>query len=114
MKKVPAGVALLLFISSLALAQVKSPEQFLGYPLGARYTPHYNVVNYCRQIAAASPEIVKLQQYGTTNEGRPLLLLFVSAAANMARLDAIRLNNMKLAGLATDQTAPDEKAPAIL
>jgi hypothetical protein len=114
MKKVPAGVALLLFISSLALAQVKSPDQFLGYKLGARYTPHYNIVNYCKQVAEAAPNMVKLEQYGTTNEGRPLLLLYVTSPENMARLEAIRQNNLRLAGMTPAKMAPDEKGPAIV
>ncbi|WP_205510764.1 M14 metallopeptidase family protein [Longitalea arenae] len=114
MKKVPAGVVLLLFISSFALAQVKSPDQFLGYKLGARYTPHFNIVNYCKQVAEAAPDMVKLEQYGTTNEGRPLLLLYVSSPDNLARLEAIRQNNLRLAGMAADKMAPDEKAPAII
>lgn len=114
MKKVPAVLALLLLISSVALAQVKSPEQFLGYKLGARYTPHFNIVNYCKQVAEAAPQMVKLEQYGTTNEGRPLLLLYVTAPANLARLEEIRQNNLRLAGMTNDKMAPDEKAPAIL
>lgn len=114
MKKVPAGLALLLFISSMALAQVKSPEQFLGYKLGARYTPHFNIVNYCKQVAEAAPQMVKLEQYGTTNEGRPLLLLYVTSPANLSRLEEIRQNNLRLAGMTNDKMAPDEKAPAIL
>jgi hypothetical protein len=113
MKKVPAGVALLL-ITSLALAQVKSPEQFLGYKLGTRYTPHFNIVNYCKQVAEAAPNMVKLEQYGTTHEGRPLLLLYVTSPENLARLDAIRQNNLRLAGMTKDKMAPDETAPAIV
>jgi hypothetical protein len=113
MHKVPVAVALLL-ITSLAFAQVKSPEQFLGYTPGNRYTPHYNVVNYCKQVAEAAPNMVKLEQYGTTNEGRPLLLLYVTAPENMARLEAIRQNNLRLAGMTRDKMAPDEKGPAIV
>lgn len=114
MKKVPAGVALLLFISSLALAQVKSPDQFLGYKLGARYTPHFNIVNYCKKVAESAPAMVKLEQYGTTNEGRPLLLLYVTSPENIENLEAIRQNNLRLAGMTLDKMAPDEKVPAIV
>jgi len=113
MKKIPAGVALLL-ITSMALAQVKSPEQFLGYKPGSRYTPHYNIVNYCKQVAEAVPNMVKLEQYGTTNEGRPLLLLYVTSPENLSRLEAIRQNNLRLAGMTRDKMAPDEKGPAIV
>ncbi|RYE05618.1 MAG: hypothetical protein EOP51_34485, partial [Sphingobacteriales bacterium] len=54
------------------LAQVKSPEAFLGYKIGSRYTPHYQLVNYFKHVAEQVPAIVKLQQYGETNEHRPL------------------------------------------
>src|SRR5688572_11474379 len=114
MKKVTAGVALLLLISGLAMAQVKSPEQFLGYKLGARYTPHFNIVNYCKQVAGEASDMVKLEQYGTTNEGRPLLLLYVTSPGNLSRLEEIRQNNRRLAGMTYDKMAPDEKAPAII
>ena len=113
MKKIPAGVALFL-ITSMALAQVKSPEQFLGYKPGSRYTPHYNIVNYCKQVAEAVPNMVKLEQYGTTNEGRPLLLLYVTSPENLSGLEAIRQNNLRLAGMTRDKMAPDEKGPAIV
>src|SRR5687767_3202461 len=103
MKKVPEGLVLLLFISSLAVAQVKSPDQFLGYKLGTRYTPHFNIVNYCTQVAGAAPEMVKLEQYGTTNEGRPLLLLYVTSPGNMSRLEEFRQNNLRLAGMTNDK-----------
>ena len=109
----------LLLIGSLILtlfsfAQVQSPDQFLGYKLGSRYTPHYKVVNYFRHVAQANPSMVKLEQYGETNEGRPLLLAFVSNASNISNLENIRLNNLRLAGLAADKTAGSESAPVIV
>jgi Zinc carboxypeptidase len=104
----------LLLIACFVAAQVKSPEQFLGYKLGSRYTPHFNVVNYCKQVAEAVPTMVKLEQYGITNEGRPLLLLFIASPDNLSRLESIRQNNLRLAGMTPDKAAPDEKAPPIV
>jgi hypothetical protein len=81
--------SLLFFISLLffsAFAQLQSPEQFLGYKLGSRYTPHWRIVEYYRHVAAAVPSIVKLQDYGTTTEGRPLLVAFISTAGNISNL----------------------------
>lgn len=83
---------LLSFVFSFA--QVPSPEQFLGYKVGMRFTPHHRLVDYFKAVAAASPSTVKLQQYGITNEGRPLMVAFVSSAANIANLDSIRVANM--------------------
>jgi hypothetical protein len=104
----------LLPVALCSFSQLKSPEQFLGYPLGSRYTPHFNIVNYCRHVAETSPSMVKLEQYGITNEGRPLLLLYITSAENLARLDQIRQNNLRLAGMSGDKTAADENAPSIV
>ncbi|HUC83437.1 MAG TPA: hypothetical protein VMR70_21170, partial [Flavisolibacter sp.] len=58
---------LFLLVHFVTLAQVPSPEQFLGYRVGTRFTPHHRIVEYFKTVAAASPSTVKLQQYGTTN-----------------------------------------------
>jgi hypothetical protein len=79
-------------------AQLKSPEQFLGYALGEKFTPHYRIVQYFEQAAAASSQQMKLETYGYTNEGRPLLLAAISSPENMSRLEEIRNNNLRLAG----------------
>ncbi|HLO38646.1 MAG TPA: M14 metallopeptidase family protein, partial [Lacibacter sp.] len=103
-----------LCISISAIAQVQSPEQFLGYKIGTRYTPHWKVVSYFQHVAANAPKTVKLQQYGQTNEGRPLMVAFISSEENMGNLEAIRVNNLRLANLAKDKAAPNENAPAIV
>src|SRR5450631_1401175 len=97
-----------------ATSAVLSPAAFLGYPLGSRFTPHYKIVGYFRQVAQAAPASVRLEQYGETNEGRPLLLAYIASPENLQRLEAIRLNNLRLAGMARDKMAPDEVAPAIV
>lgn len=113
------GLLFLLGFSSLgsAFSQTPppSPEQFLGYVPGAFYTPHWKIVAYFQAVAAAVPDKVQLQQYGTTYEGRPLILATVSDPENMRRLDAIRQNNRRLAGLSLDKMAPQENnAPALV
>jgi hypothetical protein len=104
----------LVISAMLCVAQVKSPEAFLGYKIGSRYTPHYQVVNYFKYVAEAAPNMVKLQQYGVTNEHRPLYIAFVSSAENVNNLENIRLNNMRLANLAKDKVAALENGPAIV
>ncbi|MFT3827559.1 MAG: M14 family metallopeptidase [Chitinophagaceae bacterium] len=113
MKKVAALLSLVL-LAGWSIAQVKSPDQFLGYKLGSRYTPHFNVVNYFRYVAEAVPNMVKLEQYGTTNEGRPLLLATVAEPGNLSKIEDIRKNNLQLAGLAKEQGTASENAPAIV
>ncbi|MEO8887023.1 MAG: M14 metallopeptidase family protein [Mucilaginibacter sp.] len=86
-------------ISWAAMAQkVQSPAEFLGYKLGDQFTPHYRIAAYFNYVAQTVKN-TKLQQYGTTNEGRPLLAMFIASAENINRLDEIRTNNLRLAGL---------------
>lgn len=104
---------LLLLTTFITQAQIKSPDEFLGYPLGSKYTPHYKIVNYFNYISTAVGSQVKLQQYGETNEGRPLLLAFVASAENFPKLEEIRKNNLRLTGLFTDKPG-NADAPAIV
>lgn len=107
-----------LLIAGIAAAQLKSPEQFLGYKIGTRYTPHWKLIDYFQYIAQALPKSIQLQQYGETNEHRPLYLAFISTEENIGNLENIRLNNLRLANLAKDKmippTAGQENTPALV
>ncbi len=106
-------LAFLLFASLLSNAQLKSPDDFLGYQLGSKFTPHYKIVNYFNYVATAAATQMKLQQYGQTNEGRPLLLAFIASTENFPQLEEIRKNNLRLTGLLNDKPG-DVNAPAIV
>lgn len=93
----------LVLLCNWACAQLQSPEQFLGYKVGTRYTPHWRIVEYFRHVAAQKPDMVKLQPYGQTNEGRPLMVAYVSMPQHITNLESIRTNNLRLA--ATENTA---------
>ncbi|MEO7925048.1 MAG: M14 family metallopeptidase [Chitinophagaceae bacterium] len=113
-RKLLLAVAFMVFIFS-ARGQLKSPEEFLGYRIGTRFTPHWKIVNYFNHAAANASSMMKLQQYGETNEGRPLLLAVVSSPENIKNLEQIRMNNLRLANLTKDRMAPQEdNAPAIV
>lgn len=103
----------ILLLANITMAQLKSPDAFLGYALGSRYTPHHKIVAYFNHVAATMSSQVKLEQYGETNEGRPLMLAFLSSAENMGNLENIRQNNLRLAGLQNDRPA-DLNAPGIV
>ncbi|GAC1590292.1 MAG: M14 family metallopeptidase [Hymenobacter sp.] len=76
-----------------------TPAQFLGYPLGARFTPHADILRYVAHVVAHTPARMKLVPYGSTYEHRPLEVVQVASAENFGRLDDVRHNNLKLAGL---------------
>jgi hypothetical protein len=76
-------------------AQIKSPDEFLGYPLGSRFTPHDKMLEYFKYLGKATKN-VKIVSYGKSYEGRELLVAIVSAKGNMEKLEQIRKNNLDL------------------
>lgn len=77
-------------------ASVLRPSDFLGYPLGSRFTHYDRVLAYLERLAAASPR-VKLWQYGTSYEGRPLVLAAISSPDNLKGLEDLRRQHLRLA-----------------
>jgi len=76
--------------------KVPRPDAVLGYPLGAGFTHWDRMIDYLTKVAAASPR-VKMWSYGRTYEGRPLELLAISTPDNLARLEEIRKDHLRLA-----------------
>ncbi|MBT3448285.1 MAG: zinc carboxypeptidase [Bacteroidetes Order II. Incertae sedis bacterium] len=95
-----SALALLFFLSFSASAQntLQDPSSYLGYELGSKFSRHADVVGYFEHVAELSDR-VQIEHYGKTNEGRPLMVAFVSSPENMTRLDEIRNDNLRLAGL---------------
>ena len=104
----------LITITATSFEQVKSPDEFLGYKLGSHFTPHFKIVNYVNYIAAQVPDMVKVEKYGETNEGRPLLLAYIASKENLSNLENIRKNNLRLSNTALDKMAATEEAPVIV
>ena len=101
---------LLLVCPVLIRAQkIQTPSDFLGYKLGVQFTPHYRVVDYYRYLASVSKNI-QLEEYGKTNEGRPLILAFLASDSNILKLEEIRRNNLRLAGIINEPSQSDQPA----
>lgn len=91
-------IRIVLLFPVIAVAQVKSPEAFLGYELGEKFSRHHQVVDYYNHLASSS-ENVSVIEYGRTYENRQLLLAFVSSKENLDNLENIRLDNLKRTGI---------------
>ncbi len=102
---------LLFFASSSAFAQLQSPEEFLGYELGDRYTPHHRVVSYVTHVAENS-DWATISEYGTTNQHRELVYLVITSPENHQNIEEIRMNNLRLAGL--EEGEPSENLKTIV
>lgn len=86
--------------------QLQSPDAFLGRSLGESFTPHHLLVDYFKHVAANTSNM-QLREYGKTNENRPLLLAIISSKENMARLEDIRLNNLRRIGMIEGKAVED-------
>src|SRR5689334_3735493 len=88
---------------------LKSPDEFLSYKLGSRFTPHHLLVDYFQYVDGLS-EKMQLIQYGKTNELRPLLAAIISSPANLKRIESIRQNNLRRIGMQTGDVLDDNIA----
>lgn len=80
---------------SVVPQDLKSPSEFLGYPLGTQFTRHHQVVDYYKYLAEKSPDRMQLMEYGKTYERRSLLLAYISSTENMENLEDIRTEHLR-------------------
>ena len=80
------------------VAGIPTPRDVLGYHIGAprKLTYYADQLKYYRALAAASPR-VKIETSGRSDEGRELVVVWISSDANMQRLDQNRKNLAKIA-----------------
>ena len=76
---------------------VPRPQSILRFDVGDFHTTYAQMERVIEAIAAAAPDRVKIFDIGETNEHRMMHVLAVSSPENMARLDAIRASNARLA-----------------
>ncbi len=109
------SVVLSLLCTAAALAQqtISAPAEFLGYPIGERFTPHHRILAYFDELAKRS-SLITMRTIGTTYEDRPLVLATLTSAKNHASLDAIRANVATLARGEGDAAALTKATPAIV
>jgi hypothetical protein len=92
----------ILFISiisfQLTAQKLQTPDEFLGYKLGSRFTRHHSVVDYFKYIAQNS-NMVQFQEYGKTNELRTLAVVYVSSPENITNLESIRKQHLTNVGI---------------
>ena len=99
-------------IASSASAEgqnLKSPTDFLGYPLGSKFTYHHKVIDYFDYVESQSNR-VRLYQYGQTYERRELKVAYISSPENLNNIEVIRKNNIRRTGLLNEQAQDSDIA----
>lgn len=77
---------------------IPSPKDILGYHIGApeKLTYYADILKYYRALAAATPR-VRVETIGKSDEGRDLVVVWVSSDANIKNLQQNRDNLKRLA-----------------
>ena len=77
---------------------IPSPKAILGYHIGAPYklTYYADILKYYRALAAATPR-VKVETIGRSDEGRELVVVWVSSDDNIRNVQKNRDNLAKIA-----------------
>jgi hypothetical protein len=77
---------------------IPTPKDVLGYHIGApaKLTYYADILRYYRALAAATPR-VKVETIGRSDEGRELVVVWVSSDANIAGLQRNRDNLKRIA-----------------
>lgn len=72
---------------------IPSPQEFLGYEIGAQHTRHDQIVSYLQKLASLAPHAT-LEEYGRSHENRKLVLLTISSLENQKNLEGIKKQHL--------------------
>lgn len=88
----------ILLFSAAIVAQVPTPRSVLGFhPTDDRTIADWGqITGYFAKLDAASPK-VKVQEFGKTTLGKPMIVAFISSENNIKHLDRFREINRSLA-----------------
>lgn len=95
MKKFSFLFCLLIF--QVSFAQLKSPEEFLGFPVGADYkiADYETIQNYFKHLAANSKMLI-YEEIGKTVQQRDMFMAIISSEENIRNLEKYRQISIQL------------------
>ena len=75
-------------------ADIPTPEEFLGYEIGAHHTRHDLIVAYLTKLAEISDR-ASIEIYGKTHEKRKLVMFAVTSPKNLKNLETIKSQHLQ-------------------
>ena len=74
---------------------IPKPADIIGHEVGEWHVTHDKLTEYMKKLAQVSDRIT-IENRGSTYEGRPLLLLTITSAANHRSIEEIRKSHLQL------------------
>ena len=102
----------ILFIIQLSFlfgSSPQTPQNFLGYELGDKFTFHHDAISYFKHISEASSHI-NFIEYGRSYEDRPLVITIIKHPKNNNSFEQIRTQHLISSGLKDGEKAGDDLA----
>src|SRR6185436_17172463 len=98
MRSIRHCLVVLLALGVAAAQEITPPEKFFGFQLGAdkKMARWDKIVEYYSLLEKQSGGRMKVVNMGPTSEKNPFLEVFITSAANMAKLDYFREVNGQL------------------
>ena len=92
-------LGLFIWSSLLCYSQLVTVPKPLNtfYHSGKDFSRHHEVVQFFETLQAMYPNQIKLQTYGYTNEGRPLILAFLGTTTTISELESIQKKHLTCA-----------------
>jgi len=87
-----------IFLSAIAVGQIPTPKEFFGFTPGddRQMFTYEKMMEYIKLLDQQSP-MLHIEQSGTTEMGKPMYIVFISSAENIANLDRLQEINRQLA-----------------
>ena len=95
------------------LEEITTPSEFFGFEVGERHVTHDEILFYLRHLAEQSDRVI-LEQYATTHEGRPLIMLTITSPENHLSLERIRQTHLLLSDPSQSDDLDLERMPAVV
>jgi hypothetical protein len=92
---------------------VPVPSSFIGHEVGEWHVTHDKLLGYMKLLDAVSGR-AKWEEYGRSWEGRPLGQLIITSEKNMAKLEEIRLEHLRLSDPAVSGSIVTDGMPVII
>lgn len=86
-------------------------EMVLGYEAGEQITPPDEMLRYLKALEEANPDRMRLVQYATSWQGRPLVYAIISSPENIRRLDQVQ---KRIARIADPRSLSRDRLPGLI
>lgn len=91
---------------------IPTPKSIIGHEVGEWHVTHDKLVQYMYALAQASDRVT-LEVIGQSHEGRPMILLTITAPANHTNKEAIRTQHLKLTDPSSSGSLDLKNMPAV-